>query len=343
MMAMENRLIEALQPIRQHVLATVVYHLFDSGLYDTLAQTDGQSLPELLDRHPFVEPRLLALLHYLNNEGLVAIRDHKYLLTERARSFSDFRGWYTMLIGGYGSTFLQLGDKLHRGSGSASRAADKVGIGSCAISHYDAIPLTRSLMAQIPGEVKRIVDLGCGNARYLVEFCRAVPALQAIGLEPDAAGYQAAVELVHGEGLTGRIRLIHGGARELFEAELPDPPDLTVLGFVLHEILGQDGEAAVIDFVRQLTRRFPNIHIIVIEVDQQSENPTIMRHGLSLAYYNPYYLFHPFTQQTLQPAAFWRALFARAGLAILAEQTVCPDVDSTGLEIGFLLRRSSAR
>lgn len=342
-MAFEVRLIEALQPIRQHVLATVVHHVFDSGLYDSLAAGGGCSLQDLLDRHPFVEVRLRALLHYLANEGLVARRGERYVLTERARGFAEFRGWYTMLIGGYGSTFLQLGDTLRRGSGSAGRAADKVGIGSCAISQYDAIPLTRSLMTRIPGQVKRVLDLGCGNARYLVEFCRAFPDLEAIGVEPDAGGFDAARALVEREALTDRITLIHGGARELFAAELPHPPDLTVLGFVLHEILGQDGEAAAIDFLRQLTRRFPELHVIVIEVDHQPDNPAVMRHGLSLAYYNPYYLFHPFTQQALMPVAYWRELFGRAGLDILAEQTVDREIDSTGLEVGFLLHRAPAR
>ena len=43
------------------------------------------------------------------------------------------------------------------------------------------------------------------------------------------------------------------------------------------------------------------------------------------------------------PVAYWRELFGRAGLDILAEETVDHEVDSTNLEVGFLLHRTPAR
>jgi 2-ketoarginine methyltransferase len=335
----ELRLVEALQPIRGFVVAAALHHLFHSGLYDAVAggEHDEAALITGLELDPV---RAEALLQFLRNEGYLGGASGRVHLLDKARALAEFRGWYTMLIGGYGQTFLELGDKLQLGSGSASRRADLVGIGSCAISHYDAIPLTRRLMAKIPGGVKRVLDLGCGNALYLVEFCKLLPHIEAWGVEPDRKGYEAAVALVEREQLHGRIRLTCSGAVEFFRAPLEFSPDLTVLGFVLHEILGQEGEAGVVEFLRQITTRFPQIHLVVIEVDQQMANPRVMRHGLSLAYYNAYYLFHPFTRQRLETRAFWLSLFRDAGLAVVAEDSVTPEVDSTGLELGFLLRRA---
>jgi 2-ketoarginine methyltransferase len=111
------------------------------------------------------------------------------------------------------------------------------------------------------------------------------------------------------------------------------------MGFVLHEILGQEGEAGLIKFLSQLTDRFPDICIIVIEVDNVIDNPRLMQHGLSLAYYNPYYLLHPFTNQRLESQAFWDNLFEKCQLKILAKEAIDPRVDSTGLEIGYLLQK----
>lgn len=335
----EVRLIEALQPIRAFVLAAALQHLFESGLYDALAAGE-QEEGALLKRLELEPARGSALLQFLRNEGYLGGANGRVHLLDKMRGLSEFRGWYTMLIGGYGQTFLELGDKLKLGSGSASRRADLVGIGSCAISHYDAIPLTRRLMARISGGVKRVLDLGCGNALYLVEFCKLFPEIEAWGVEPDRKGYEAAVALVEREHLQGRIRLSCSGAVEFFRTPVSFSPDLTVLGFVLHEILGQEGEAGVVGFLKQLTERFPDIHLVVIEVDQKMGDPRAMRHGLSLAYYNAYYLFHPFTRQRLETRAFWLELFQKAGLTVVAEDTVTPDVDSTGLEIGFLLRRA---
>ncbi len=251
------------------------------------------------------------------------------------------QGWYVMLIGGYATTFLQMGDRLKAGSGWATRNATQVGVGSCGISHFDAIPLTRSLMAKAPTACTRLLDLGCGNGLYLAEFCKALPHIHAWGAEPDRGGYEEAAALVEREGLSDRIRISHSGAVEFLDSEFDFTPDFIVLGFVLHEILGQSGRQAVVDFLRKIIRRFPDINIIIIEVDNQFHNPRAMRHGLSLAYYNPYYLLHCFTNQKLIEDAEWQEIFSEAGLSLITRETTSDQVDSTGLEIGYLLRKGN--
>lgn len=335
----EGELIEALQPIRFFALAANLHHFFKSGIYDTLAAAATATEP-LASALALDAVRLAGFLQYLGNEGILDATPAGWVVTTKGRTLAQFRGWYTMFIGGYGSTFLQLGDRLQRGASPATRDAAQVGIGSCFISHYDAIPLTRSLMAKAPTRGRRILDIGCGNALYLVEFCKAMPEVEAWGVEPDPQGYAAAVQLVESSGLKERIHLLCRSALDFFRAPAATSFDFAVLGFVLHEILGQSGEAAVIEFLREFITRFPEIHLIVIEVDERMADPQIMRHGLALGYYNPYYLFHPFTSQRLAPAAYWEALFAKAGLVVLARETTSPRVDSTGLELGYLLRRA---
>lgn len=335
----EGRLIDALQPVRHMALGIAIHHFFDTGLFDTLAEHPGP-LATLASRHAFDLARLEAFLKYMRNEGLVDECDGVYRLATRMRELGEFRGWYTMFVGGYAESFLQLGDRLRAGTDPATRNAAQVGIGSCAISHYDAIPLTRRLMDRSGIRGRRLLDLGCGNARYLVEFCAAVSEIEAVGVEPDAVGHAAAVENVRAAGLQDRIRLACASATEFMAAKDPFEPDFIVLGFVLHEILGQSGVRGVEDFMHRTLERFPNVRLIVIEVDNRTDQPTSMRHGLALAYYNPYYLLHPFTQQRLESTLFWRDLFGRVGLAIVDEASVDPRVDSTELEVGFLLERA---
>lgn len=334
----ESRLVEALDPVRSYVVAACIYHLFSTGIYDVLlaGARPAAAIAAALDLE---EARAAVFLKFLRNEGLLCEQDGGYALSDRGRGLQEFRPWYTMLVGGYGKTFLELGDKLHRGRGHASRDAAQVGIGSCGISHHDAIPLTRRLMARAPaGAQRRLLDLGCGNALYLAEFCKASPEIEALGVEPSPEGVLAARALIRREGLEHRVRVVCSGALEFFASPSDFTPDFVVLGFVLHEILGQNGEEAVLDLLRRLVARYPAVHIVVIEVDQRIDDPAVMGGGLGLAYYNAYYLLHPFTDQRLETRAFWDALFDRAGLEIVARGDVDPEVDSTGLELGYLLR-----
>jgi len=335
----EGRLIDNIQPIRFYTLAVSIYHLFETGLFDKLEELKETSIKELTAELSFDEEKLEGFLLYLKNENIVHNNKDLFSLTEKGKELKEFRGWYTMLIGGYGETFHQVGEKLKQDTGWATRDAQKVGVGSCHISHYDAIPLTRILMEKINIEEIRLLDLGCGNARYLVEFCKSVPNMKAWGVEPDRGGYNEAVKLVKDNNLESRINLTCCGAVDFFKGNNDFEPNFVVLGFVLHEILGQEGEQGVIQFINRIIERYPDIHIIIIEVDDQINNPTIMRHGLSLAYYNPYYLLHYFTNQQLKPLSFWENLFKQCNLEIMEKEFVNKDVDSTELEVGYLLKR----
>lgn len=336
---MEPRLIDAIQPIRSFALAATLYHLFQTGLFDAMRASNHRTVSDLAAQHGWDAARLEALLKYLRNEGFVNEDGGTFALSDKGRALGDFRPWYTMLIGGYGHTFLQMGDKLQQDAGWATRDIGQVSVGSCGISHYDTIPLTRSLMEHIPHPCQQLLDLGCGNGLYLVEFCTMFPEIEAWGIEPGEESYQAAVALVREHGLENRIHLRHGSAFDFLHSQTSYVPDFIVLGFVLHEILGQDGENAVINFFEQLTSRYPEIYIVVIEIDNQIDTPRIMQHNLALAFYNPYYLTQAFTCQRLETTDFWEHIFSRCGLEMVAKEYVDARIDSTGLAVGYLLRQ----
>ncbi|MFY0535213.1 hypothetical protein [Nannocystis pusilla] len=170
----EGGLIEAIEPIRQFALATAIFHLFEAGIYDRIDDAPS-SVAELASALGHDRAKLQGLLSYLRNEELVTLSDGEVALTRRGRSLAKYRAWYTMLIGGYGQTFLAIGDHLGVGSGGASRDIVHVGVGSCGISRYDAFPLTKELIDKMRRKPEVVCDLGCGNGMYLVEFAATSP------------------------------------------------------------------------------------------------------------------------------------------------------------------------
>ncbi|MDA9913062.1 hypothetical protein N9D66_01225 [Candidatus Nanopelagicales bacterium] len=336
----EQGLVQALEPIRGFALAATLHQFFDSGIYDFLAER-GPSTAEQVAVERDLEPdRILVLLQYLTVEGYLENAEGRFTVTSKAIDLVPYIPWYRMLIGGYGNTFLSLNNHLDKGSPPANRDLAMVGDGSCGISHYDAIPLTRRLLDQITPRPRRIVDLGCGNGRYIVELCDAIPGIVARGVEPSYASTVAANDLIAKAGYQDRAQVIHGDAASVLSPDFTFEPQCFILGFVLQEILGQVGREGLTDFVRSLFDRYPMSHVIVIEVDNRHDDLELMRSGLAKAYYNAYYLLHPFTQQRLETRAFWRELFADCGAVILAEDTTDLQVDSTGFELGFLVARA---
>ena len=148
MMNIEQDLVAALEPIRQMTLAICVNHFFETGVYRKLeaGECDLDTLSRSLDLE---RARLGGLLGYLRNENIVSHDKGVYALTDKARLLGRYSAWYTMLVGGYTETFVQVGECLKgQGKWATRDVGGKVGIGSCGISHYDAIPLTQRLMAK---------------------------------------------------------------------------------------------------------------------------------------------------------------------------------------------------
>ena len=332
----ELQLVEAIQPIRQFALASSIHHLFSSGIYDLLCAKKSCA-NRISEEIKLDEARVYGFLMYLVNENILVREDDLFELSERGKDLEQFRAWYTMLIGGYGSTFLEIGEKLKSGSGVARREIVSVGVGSCGISHYDAFPLTKKLIQKMSVPPATICDMGCGNGMYLAEFCDYFAGIKTIGIEPNEESCVVAREYIASRNMSDRVEIICADAAEWVTRPSENKPDLFILGFVLHEIMGQRGRSEVVNFLTTIRKSCPSSAIAVIEVDDQIATRGVMQHGLAKAYYNPYYLLHYFTNQKLLTPAEWESIFRDAGYSVRAKDTTGQNVDSTGLEVGYLL------
>jgi 2-ketoarginine methyltransferase len=336
----EHRLVSALQPIRHLALAQGLYTLFDSGIWDGLGRDGGQPTATLAEQQGLDPDRLEIYCHYLANEGYLMHHDGGWQLTTKARELEPFRPWYTLLIGGYTETFAQLGATLRAGAGFATRNGGLVGVGSCGMSNIDVMPMAHRLLGAVPTEQLTVVDLGCGDAAFLIDLVRSRPGLQGIGVEPDETSSRLAAERVEREGLSNRITIHRGRAADVVNLALPADETLCFLtAFVLQEMLEQESEDAVESLLDKVMENYPRAHWLVVEVDHQIDNRAAMSHALATAYYNPYFLLHAITEQRLEKREFWDRLFERAGLETVMADHPDDAVDSTHFEMGYLLRR----
>src|SRR5580704_6064421 len=112
----EKVLIDCLEPFKGFVLSTMIFAMHKHGLDEDFQR--GITLPDLLlSRGGLDRARVTALVDYLAAAGVIA-RDPTGLLTltPLGHRFGQARPWYEMMIGGYGITFLELGDHLAQGS-----------------------------------------------------------------------------------------------------------------------------------------------------------------------------------------------------------------------------------
>ncbi|PZR52441.1 2-ketoarginine methyltransferase [Xylanimonas oleitrophica] len=317
-------------------LAQVVEFSLRSGL---LERVDGPGVPvdELASALGWSGERLRGLLRYLAVEGVVTDPEGSPALTARGRELLMFRAWYELLVGGYGSSLSDLDTLMRSDQEFASRDSAMVGKGSCGISRYDAIPMVRRLLAGADAERPSVlVDLGCGDGTFLLDLCAEL-GLPGVGVDPHEPSVVTGREEAVRRGLADRVRFEAATAENFVKSSVEDRDPTFVAAFSLQEVLEQQGRGAVVSTVRTILA-VPGSQLVVVEVDHRPTDPSVMHHGLGIAYYNPYYLLHQVTEQRLETRAFWADVFAEAGATVVAEATPDPRVDSTGLELGYLLR-----
>ena len=184
---------------------------------------------------------------------------------------------------------------------------EMVAVGSANIGRFDSIPLTLGLIRRACLNPNKLVDLGCGNAEYLLTYVDELPGVQVSGCEPSDHGFAAALHAIAQSRRASDLIVLQTSAQDY---PLTADVDVIVLAFVLHEICGQSGEEAVSAFLSRVRQLSPNATIIVVEVNadltqQQIDTPA------GRGYYNAYHLLHPFTGQRLLTRDRWDDLLRK--------------------------------
>ncbi|MCY0990743.1 hypothetical protein OV203_26600 [Nannocystis sp. ILAH1] len=328
---------KTLDYIRGFVGAKVIWQMMQEGVFDDLREQ--RSLEEIAAQRGFDAYLLRTVFEYLAVEGILnkdgPADAPSFRLSEYGERFEHYEGWFKILVGGYENIFANVGAMLRKGAGAYARNGKWVGTGSCEISQYDTIPITKDFIRRVKPDATDIVDFGCGNALYLCTLARELGGIRAVGIEPDRDAYQAGLQKIADFGLEGQVRLVNVDA---LDYEIEEEPDFILMGFVLQEIIAQIGHDALVAYLRRMRTKFARSYLMVMEVDYDIDNREAMQSPVGLGYYNPYFLLHPFTNQLLLPKQRWDEIFAESGYEIVIREVTSAKADPTGFGICYVLK-----
>jgi 2-ketoarginine methyltransferase len=280
----------------------------------TQLETDGLTLDEVAvaTKHE-LDARALAAacLAYLSERGLIEEDDGRYRLTPYGREVCADKGYLVWAVGGYGEPLRRLDGFL---TGTKSYGTDYVRDGSwvadgaAMLGRKDVVPHAMRLLESI--NFSRVLDLGCGNARFLLAVCsRFGSSGTGVDISPEACA--EAQKAIRDAGQQDRVNVVEGNA-----ADLPGIPQLAdtqlvVTFFLLHEILAQ-GRDYLVKYLRDLSSRLPEkAYVLAAEVQ-----PPVAR-TLGQRFTPEFTLVHALMRQRLLSKDGWREAFTEGGFTVI--------------------------
>jgi 2-ketoarginine methyltransferase len=329
---MKPEIANALTRLKGYAESRIIFECLRLGILDKLSTLECRPANAL--RGNWNASVFQSLLEILAHAGLIELTaDGLIKLTEDGRNSLHVRGYYELLVGGYDGTIRSIEQLLNQGPDTNVRDFEWVAKGSAGIAKFDSIPLTLNLTKQLATPPDVIVDLGCGNASYLVEYTKWFPTSTVRGCDLALQSVAEAKRYIENLNLACRISIQQCDATEyIFSGD----EDLIILAFALHEVLGQANSGGVEQFLNRIRISAPNARILLIEVEPPLPQDPASRSLSRMGYYNLYNLMQVLTQQTLQTQADWEAIFDLSGYKCEARQRVDQSVDDSLLEFGLL-------
>jgi SAM-dependent methyltransferase len=292
-----------------YAVSSVLAGLEMSGDLSRLA-AEGIDIASVKDRDLAATDLLISSLRYLVHRGVARVAAGTFTLTSYGETVYRDRGFLLWLASGYGEPLRQLGTMVtgeKRYGDDVTRDGRWVADGTALMAKRYIIPEAMALLSRL--SFGNVLDLGCGNARFLIAVCRASGA-RGIGVDVSRAAYMEAEKAVTEAGLRDRIQLALGDVRALDEIPGIADVDLVVAFFLLHEFLTV-GRESLTAYLSSLSRRLPPGGGMVIgEVEPPTE-------GTEEQVFTPEFSYvHAVMRQRLLSADDWSQVLDEGGFEV---------------------------
>jgi 2-ketoarginine methyltransferase len=253
---------------------------------------------------------LEAALRYLARRGLVEETGGVFELTGFGRVVCEDKGYLVWLGGGYSEPLRHLANFLR---GEMQYGVDRtrdgrwVAAGAALLGRQDVVPEALELLAE--ASFARVLDLGCGNARFLISVCDRFDA-DGVGVDLSPGACDAAAEAIDAANMGERVEVVLGDATDLDSIPHLGQTELVIAFFLLHEISSQSRDT-LITYLSDLASRLPaGASLLTAEVEPAGE-------GSGTQPFTPEFDFvHAMMKQSLLPEQEWRSAFAESGFEV---------------------------
>jgi SAM-dependent methyltransferase len=254
---------------------------------------------------------LEASLRYLAQRGLVYEESGVFKLSALGKAVCSDKGYLVWLAGGYGETLRHLGafltgDEIY-GTDQA-RDGRWVAGGAALLGRRDVAPQAMRLLESVSFD--RVLDLGCGNARFLLSVCRAF-GCSGVGVDISPEACEEAVKAVEAAGMAERVQIVRGDAIDLDGIPSLGETQLVITFFLLHEI-SSESRSALIGYLSDMSSRLPaGAHLLVAEV-----LPTRQQAATTERFTPEFDFVHAVMRQSLLGEDEWREALEEGGFLV---------------------------
>lgn len=294
-----------------YAVTNVLAALEVSGDLSRLAE-DGIDTTSVEDRDRAAANLLVSSLRYLALRGVTRESAGTFTLTGYGQAVYRDRGFLLWLARGYGDSMAQLdalvtGEK-HYGE-DVGRDGRWVADGTTLMARRYVLPGAMALLGRL--SFGNVLDLGSGNARFLISLCRATGA-RGIGVDVSPTAHAEAEKAVAESGLNDKIRLVLGDVTAVDGIPGLADVDLVVAFYLLHEFLtdGHDHDSLTA-FLSSLSRRLPpGAGMVIGELEPPAE-------GIEEQPFLPEYSYiHAVMRQRLLTADDWSQVLYKGGFEV---------------------------
>jgi ubiquinone/menaquinone biosynthesis C-methylase UbiE len=291
--------------------------LFNVGFFAEMQEKGTANVDSFAESHNLDARILKSLCDSLFALRILGKRGPDYSLDSKGRILVEVaQGWFDGVYG-YEEVFHSL-EALLRGEKAygreVKRRSDFVAKGSGEMERWIHFPLAIDYIRR--NRCKKVLDLGCGDAAFLIDLCERDEAITGCGIDIAPEAIADARKSVTRAGLQDRIHLFVADVSELTEA--PDQLqgiEVATTFLVLHELLFA-GDDAVVELLEGFRTLFPGVPLIVFEVIRPTPEEMRRKPGMAVQYI----LQHDLTHQKLVSRKEWRELFKAAGFSSVEER-----------------------
>ncbi|MCM8782263.1 MAG: methyltransferase domain-containing protein, partial [Candidatus Omnitrophica bacterium] len=306
----------ALKYARGYMSSQCICALINIGFFDKLTKEKKIDLALYIKENNLDARIFNSICDYLysiniieKNKGICRLTAEGKVLLGLAKGFFD-------LIYAYAPLFQELESiikKEKKYNKDIFRRGEFVARGSAGLTKFIPFPVTKNIIKKYG--FKRVCDLGCGSAEFLISLCDDKK-IRCYGIDISKDAIDFALLQVKKANLENRVEL---AVSDIFDidriaARWQDIEVITCM-FVLHEFLLEE-KKKVINFLLGLKSIFKNKYIITWELCRQPLE-TIKKNSSAIA---EHHLFHDLSNQGIITIEEWAEIFKSAGYAIVEER-----------------------